>query len=177
MVIGQSGGHESRRSGWILDMFFFFLVYEWVSERDVLVTHLCSILRPHGSYSHPTPPPRLLCPKNSSGKNTEVSSHSLLQGIFLTQRLKPGLLHCRQILYSLSNQGSPFNVWLTGCSNVKDEREKGRSWGLLWSFGRKKKKAGSDFQWEYQEFFFLFFGGRQAMLRIWDVSENTAWRY
>ena len=30
----------------------------------------------------------------------------LLQGIFLTQGLKPVLLHCRQILYSLNHQGS-----------------------------------------------------------------------
>ena len=31
----------------------------------------------------------------------------LLQGIFLIQGLNPGLLHCRQILYRLSYQGSP----------------------------------------------------------------------
>ena len=30
----------------------------------------------------------------------------LLQGIFLTQELNLGLLHCRQILYCLSQQGS-----------------------------------------------------------------------
>ena len=34
--------------------------------------------------------------RNSPGKNTEVGCHSLLQGIFLTQRLNPYLLHCRQ---------------------------------------------------------------------------------
>ena len=34
-------------------------------------------------------------------------THSLLQGIFLTQGLNPGLLHCRQILYCLSHQRSP----------------------------------------------------------------------
>ena len=33
--------------------------------------------------------------------------HSLLQGIFPTQGLKPGLPHCRQILYPQSHQGSP----------------------------------------------------------------------
>ena len=38
---------------------------------------------------------RLLCPWNSPGKNTGVGSHSLLQGIFLTQGSKPGLLYCR----------------------------------------------------------------------------------
>ena len=35
-----------------------------------------------------------------------MGSHSLLQGIFPTQGSNPGLLHCRQILYSLSHQGS-----------------------------------------------------------------------
>ena len=33
-----------------------------------------------------------------------VGSHSLLQGIFLTQGSHPGLLHFRQILYCLSHQ-------------------------------------------------------------------------
>ena len=37
----------------------------------------------------------------------EWVSHSFLQGIFPTQGLNPGLLHCRQILYCLSHQGSP----------------------------------------------------------------------
>ena len=38
--------------------------------------------------------------------------HSLLQGIFLTQGWNPGLLHCRQILYHLSHQGSPIEAIL-----------------------------------------------------------------
>ena len=37
----------------------------------------------------------------------EYWSHSLLQGIFLTQGSNPGLLHCRWILYHL-NQGRHF---------------------------------------------------------------------
>ena len=36
--------------------------------------------------------------------NTGVGSHSLLQGIFLTQGSNLGLLHRRQILYHLSHQ-------------------------------------------------------------------------
>jgi len=40
-------------------------------------------------------------------KITGVGSLSLLQGIFLTQELNWGLLHCRWILYQLSYQGSP----------------------------------------------------------------------
>jgi len=40
-------------------------------------------------------------------RNTRVGSLSFLQGIFLTQEeLNWGLLHCRQILYQLSSQGS-----------------------------------------------------------------------
>ena len=35
----------------------------------------------------------------SPGKNTGMDCHSLLQRIFLTQGLNPGLLHYRQILY------------------------------------------------------------------------------
>ena len=44
---------------------------------------------------------------NSLGQNTGVSSLSLLQGIFLTQELNQGLLHCGWILYQLSHKGSP----------------------------------------------------------------------
>ena len=47
-----------------------------------------------------------------SPKNTGVGSNSLLQGIFLTQRSNPSLLHCRQILYHLSHQGNPKTVYL-----------------------------------------------------------------
>ena len=54
-------------------------------------------LWPHGLYSS----------WNSPGQNTRVGSLSLLQGIFPTQGLNPGLLHCRQILYQLSHKGSP----------------------------------------------------------------------
>ena len=44
--------------------------------------------------------------------NTGGGSLSLLQGIFLTQELNWGLLHCRWILYQLSDQGSP-NICIT----------------------------------------------------------------
>ena len=53
-------------------------------------------LQPHGLYS----------PWRSPGQNTGVGSHSLLQGIFATQGSNPGLPHCRQILYQLSQEGS-----------------------------------------------------------------------
>ena len=50
---------------------------------------------------------QLLCPWGSPAKNTGMGCHFLLQGVFLTQKLNPGLLHCRRILYRLSHQGSP----------------------------------------------------------------------
>ena len=45
---------------------------------------------------------------DSSGKNTGVSCHALLQGIFPTQGSNPGLPHCRRILYHLGHQWSPI---------------------------------------------------------------------
>ena len=44
---------------------------------------------------------------NTPGKNTRVGYHALLQGIFPTQGLSPGLLHSRQIPYVLSHPRSP----------------------------------------------------------------------
>ena len=44
---------------------------------------------------------------DSPGKNIGVSCHALLRGIFPTQGLNLGLLHCRQILCHLSRQWSP----------------------------------------------------------------------
>ena len=64
----------------------------------VLVTQSCLTLGDPMDYS----PPDSSGPWNSPGNNTGVGSHSLLQGIFPTQRSNLGLLHCRQILYQLS---------------------------------------------------------------------------
>ena len=58
-------------------------------------------LRPHGLQ-----PPRLLHPWDFPGKSSGVGCRFLLQGIFVTQGLNPGLLHCRRMLYPLSHQGS-----------------------------------------------------------------------
>ena len=54
---------------------------------------------------------------DSSGKKTGVGCHALLQGIFLIQEWNPGLLHCRQILYWLSYEGSPTHP--IGCFKWK----------------------------------------------------------
>ena len=57
-------------------------------------------LWPRGQYS----------PWISPGQNTGVGRLSLLQGVFPTQGLNPGILHRRQILYQLSHKGS----WIIG---------------------------------------------------------------
>ena len=46
-------------------------------------------------------------PWDFPGNSTGVDCHFLLQGVFPTQGLNPGLPHCRQTLYCLSHQGSP----------------------------------------------------------------------
>ena len=76
--------HPNRCS--LIDLLNFTLC---VIKGNVLVTESRSTHTPH----------RLLCPLHSLGKNTGEGSHSLLQGIFLTQESSLGLPHCRQILY------------------------------------------------------------------------------
>ena len=62
------------------------------SGMKVKVAHLClTLCDPHGLYS----------PWNSLGQNTGVGSLSLLQGIFPTQGVNPGLPYWR-IIYQLS---------------------------------------------------------------------------
>ena len=60
----------------------------------------CSVV---SNSLQPGGPTRLLRPWDSPGNNTGVGRHFLLQGIFPTQGLKPGLSHCRQ---PLNHQGS-----------------------------------------------------------------------
>ena len=69
-------------------------------KRPASVTSVLSdSVRPQGLQ-----PAKLLCPWDSPGKKTGVNSHCLLQGIFPTQGSNPDLLHCRQILYRLSQE-------------------------------------------------------------------------
>ena len=66
-------------------------------------------------------------PWNSPGQNAGVGSLSLLQGIFPTQGLNPGIPHYRQILYQLSHKGSPRILeWIAvsssgGSSSPRDQ--------------------------------------------------------
>ena len=89
-----------------------------------LAAQLCSTLcdpmdcNPSGSSIH----------GDSSGKNTGVGCHALLQGIFLTQGSNPGLQHCKWILYYLSHQRSPRILeW------VAYPFSRGSSWPRHWT--------------------------------------------
>ena len=75
-----------------------------------LVSQSCPILWPHGLQ-----PARLLCPCDSPAKNTGVSCHFFLQGIFLTQELNPGLPHCRQTLPT-EPPGKPW--WILNTEDI-----------------------------------------------------------
>ena len=70
--------------------------------KSVRQSVMSNSLQPQGLQS-----PRLLCPWNSSGKNTEMGSHSLHQGFFPTQGSKPGLLHRRQIFIVWAMRKNP----------------------------------------------------------------------
>ena len=61
-------------------------------------------------------------PWNSPGKNTGVGIHSLLQGIFPTQGLNLGLLHCGQILYCLSHKGRPIRWYKSILKQIYQEK-------------------------------------------------------
>ena len=101
---------------------------------------------------------RLLCPYDSTGKKSGVGSHSLLQGIFLTQRSNPGLPHYRQILYHLSQQGSlnpmlvhnnkicikiRFSRWLSGKESACQFRRRKRR-GSIPGLGRSSEEGNGN---------------------------------
>ena len=108
---GFSGPREwtQRPRDWIqvsciVDRFFTV----WATKETLLVikvkprSHIRLVATPWAiGYQAP------LGPWDFPGKSTGVGCHFLLQGIFPTQRLNLGLQHCRQMLYHLSNQGSP----------------------------------------------------------------------
>ena len=96
------------------------ILSEWVSESHSVVS---DSLRPHGLYSI----------WNSPGQNNGVGSLSILQGIFPTQGLNPGLPHCRRILYQLNHKvkslsrvrlfGTPWTVAYQASLSIRFSRQ------------------------------------------------------
>ena len=77
------------------------------TRRPVKSVH-CSVMS-NSLWPHGLQPTRLLYPRDFLGKNTWVGSHSLLQGIFPTQRLNLCLRHFRQNLYHCSDKPARCN--------------------------------------------------------------------
>ena len=86
-------------------------IFTWVSESHSVVFNSLQL---HGLY----------IPWNSPGQDTGMGSLSLLQGIFPTQGLNPGLPHCRWILYHLSHMTSCQPT--TTSSNILDNFLQGK---------------------------------------------------
>ena len=93
-----------------------FTCYSPEMITTLLVNWLCAVLTPvvvsdslwpHGSDAS--------VHGDSPGKNTGVSCHALLQGIFPTQGLSSGIPHYRRILHHLSHQGSPRILECIAC--------------------------------------------------------------
>ena len=88
-------------------------IHQWMWKKVITISGIHSLsvwdvlshsvvfdsLWPHGQQ-----PARLLCPCDSSGKNTRVGCHSLFQGIFATQ----GSNLCLHVA------GEFFTIWATG---------------------------------------------------------------
>ena len=85
----------------VLDSFVSVL---WGQPLSCVWLFVAPILVPEPTYCYHWD---TICPWDFPDKNTGAGSHSLLQGIFLTQELNLGLLRCSQILYRLSYQESP----------------------------------------------------------------------
>ena len=86
----------------------------WHQSTVLTIMHVCTWIRFNcvwlfailWTVAHQAP-----LPMDSPGRNTGVRCHTLLQGIFQTQELNPGLLHCRQILYHWATWEAP--CWLS----------------------------------------------------------------
>ena len=106
-------GHGQKGQDW-----FYSFMMLWVTDL---------ILKPDSLWPYGLWPARLLYPWDSPGKNTGVSCHTLLQGIFLTQGLNP-LMSCALaggFFTTSTNLGSPITayiepVWPTGLLHTVD---------------------------------------------------------
>ena len=81
-----------------------------------------------------------LCVEFSGQAYWSVGNHSLHQVIFPIQGSNPGLLHCRQILYYLSHQGSPY-LHKTDFSKIPTQKHVVFLSLLFFSFSKFKPSA------------------------------------
>ena len=87
----------------------------WFRELLLTCSVLCLVTQSCPALCDPMDcsPPGSSVHGGSPGKSTGVVCHALLQVIFSTQGLNPGLPHGKGILYQLSHQGSPRRLeWI-----------------------------------------------------------------
>ena len=89
-----------------------------------------------------------------------MASHSVLQGIFPTQGLNPGLLHCRQILYCLSHQECSYSINFYEAPTVCQALPKGPGDSAM-----DKIETHSWLPWSYS----LVNDGRDKIIKIFIV--------
>ena len=120
----------------VIFLFFFFLLCSFYHWHACLC--VCLVTQSYLTFGDPVD----CSPRGSSvhgdspGKDTGVGCHALLQGIFPTQGLNPGLPHCRWILYCL---GHHLNTVKSGWSGLerqlyKDPQAPVQAWGTQQGF-------------------------------------------
>ena len=81
-------------------------------------------------------PLRPLCPWDSPGKNTGMGCHALLQGILPTQGSNPGLLHSRQIFFTVWASWEAHNKTLAFLSEkAMTPHSSTLAWKIPWTEG------------------------------------------
>ena len=141
----------------------FFQASNTMKKVKMLVAQSCPTLYNPMDYSLP------LSIEFSRQEYWSVGSHSLLQGIFPTQKLNQGLLHCRQLLYQLSYQG-----------NLIYSKDFGKYWLLgLWLIPLTLPpllQGASEWPFPRPRFKFLDFFASDPHLRTFHFSELCCWQ-
>ena len=90
----------------------FPVMWKW-DVKISLVVHACKVtpVLSNSLWPYGPQPTRLLCQRDSPGKNTGTGSHSLLQGIFPTQGSNLGLLHCGGFFTIWATREAPYIFW------------------------------------------------------------------
>ena len=118
-------------------------VWMWLVPAKLL--QLCTTLWPHGLQPH-----RLLCPRDSAGKNAGVGCHALLQGIFPTQGSDLSLLcllHRQAGSLPLESRGRHVDVQAGQITN-ETQRDQKSPTAILKSRKQKQGVRSKTGHWE-----------------------------
>ena len=123
----------------------------------------CLVIQSYVTFCDPMDcsPPGCSVLGDSLGKSNGVGYHALLQGIFPTQGLNPGLPHCRQILSLSEPPGKPKNTGMVAYPFSRELPDPGIKLGspALQVDSLPAELPGKPYQIQYQTFklFFKFF--------------------